>query len=78
MSTDETETSGMYHIGWDGEAFECPNCERTVRSPFGGHTWTCHEVYGGCGWSFKPVQALRRVDAENTDTDRSADGEGER
>lgn len=56
----------IYHVGWNGKTFQCPNCYRDVRPPFGGHTWTCHEEYGGCGWAFKSVKALKRVDNNET------------
>lgn len=52
----------IYHVGWNGGSFDCPNCGEKVKVPFGGHTWTCHESYGGCGWVFRPVKALKRVD----------------
>lgn len=42
--------------------FDCPNCGSEIRSPYGGHTWTCHESYGGCGAKYKPVDAFKRVE----------------
>lgn len=50
---------------WDDHhaSFPCPECGMRVDRPFGGHTWTCHESYGGCGASFRPVKAFKRVDS---------------
>lgn len=51
----------------DGFAFDCPDCGGEIRPPSGGHTWTCHEAYGGCGAQFEPVRAFRRIDENTSD-----------
>lgn len=40
--------------------FICPGCGNKIRSPYGGHKWKCHEVYGGCGKVFKPTPVTFR------------------
>lgn len=45
----------------DGFAFKCPDCGNRIRPPSGGRIWTCHEVYGGCGSKFKPIEAFKRI-----------------
>lgn len=49
---------------WDGGSFACPDCGKKIKRPFGGHTWTCHEGYGGCGAQFTPIKVLKRVNDE--------------
>lgn len=45
----------------DGFSFECPDCGAEVQPPNAGNIWKCHEVYGGCGQTFKPVRAFSRM-----------------
>lgn len=39
----------------------CPDCGSKIKAPWGGHTWTCHEEYGGCGAQFKPSKVFKRL-----------------
>ena len=51
----------------DGFSIECPDCGSEIRPPSGGHIWKCHEIYGGCGAAFHPIDAFRRVDGGTDD-----------
>lgn len=45
----------------NGIGFECPECGNQIKPPFGGHIYTCQPAYGGCGASFKPIEAFLEV-----------------
>lgn len=48
----------------DKSGFDCPNCGKLIEPPWGGHTWTCHETYGGCGAKYRPAEAYKRVEGD--------------